>query len=155
MRKAELGMTFIELLVVMALVIAITGLVTVRFIGSSQAQTEKQWAKSSVMLLRYLQFKSIEEGLIHKIRLDELKQSLKVLVESEEPGEFEEIKTPYSNQWKKTDRYRIRFQKGKEIYFFPDGSMTRNQLMMMEGSHERAAIDIQNRIGSFQVTYGT
>ena len=148
------GFTLIELITVVVLIMTLAGLATTRFVQSYQARSVDHFVKEFVFFLRYIQFKSIEEGAIHKLVLDpdsgELKSFIKLTVA---PDNFKETSIPFVNRFQKRARFVLQLKNGNEVYFFPDGGVTPNQFLVMEGMKERASIDIKDRLGFFQVVH--
>jgi len=157
------GFTLIELLVVLALVVIVTGLVTVRFVGSVQERSLEQYVREMSAYLRFLQFKAIEDGNVLKIFFNEETkevESMKLEKESQrEDGrknkkkEFVPMKTPFSQKANGNKDFGIRLKSGDEIYFFPDGSVTKNTVIISDQVDERATIEIKNRLGLFKVNF--
>ena len=148
-KKALRGFTLVELIMVVVLVVMLTSLATTRFVQSYQARTADYYVKELVFFLRYVQFKSIEEGVVHKLALDS--DQLRVFVKENETNDFKEVSIPFLNQFEKQAQFTLEFREGNEIYFFPDGSVTPNQFMIMDGVDKKASIEIKNRLGAFQV----
>lgn len=143
--------TLIELLVVIALIAVITGFVSVRFIQSYGSRQQDGYIKEFVNYLRYVQFKAIEDGLVYKLVLDEDKKSIESLVETER--EFKSVNTPFSKKFSKSGNLSVQFKKGNEIYFFPDGTITKNTVTILDQMNELASVEIQNRVGSFKISH--
>ena len=151
-RRQVMGMTLIELLIVILLVMTLAGLATANFIQSYQARNVEHFAKDLAAYIRYVQFKAIEDGSIHQLKLDSESGLLETFAQEKKDIDFQKVTTPFSKRFQKQDQYTIRFRKGKEIYFYPDGNVTPNQLLLLENEQEKASVEIKNRIGAFKVT---
>ena len=108
--------------------------------------------KELVIYLRYLQFKAIEEGRVHKLKIDSEASSLVSYVQGEKYNDYEELVTPFARRFKKIDHFLVHLNEGSEIYFFPDGLLTTNELSITAENERGATIEIKNRLGAFQVT---
>ena len=151
MRKA-LGVTLIELTIVLALIVTLAGLATVSFMRSYEERNLEHVVKELVIYLRYLQFKAIEEGRVHKLKIDSEASSLVSYVQGEKYNDYEELVTPFARRFKKIDHFLVHLNEGSEIYFFPDGLLTTNELSITAENERGATIEIKNRLGAFQVT---
>lgn len=151
MNKKNAGFTLIELMITVILVSILTGLATTRFVQSYRARSLDHFVQEFVYFLRYIQFKSIEEGEISKLALDPESSELKSYIKLSDQDYFKEIETPFLNQFQRHSRFHFQFKNQDEIYFFPDGSVTPNQFLIMEGIDEKASIHVKNRLGTFEV----
>ena len=149
------GFTLIELLIVISLIVTLTGLATTGFIQSYRARSVDHFTKELTAYLRYLQFKAIEEGAVHKLILDPETGSLTSFVQDSDGKKFRKISTSFSRRFEKSGIFSTLLDPTSGIYFFPDGNVTKSKLWVMSGSEKKAAVEIKNRIGAFQVTtYG-
>lgn len=146
------GFSLIELLVVIAIIVALTGLATVGFVQSFQSRSIEHFVKGFVSYLRFVQFKSIEEGSIHKLVFSAEDGTVSAFVQEKPGGDFLPLKDLFSKQISWEKRYETRLAQGKELYFFPDGVIDRNKLSIMDQDKEIAVIEIKNRIGTFRIT---
>ncbi|OGX06774.1 MAG: hypothetical protein A3G87_04315 [Omnitrophica bacterium RIFCSPLOWO2_12_FULL_50_11] len=151
-REQRTGVTLIELLVTMALVATLAGLATVAFVRSFQARSLDGFVKDLTAYLRYLQFDAIESGAAHKLVLNPESGRLETFVRNENSTQFEPFRSPYSQRFQEAKVFSIDFSRGDEIYFFPDGAVTRNQLFVSRNGTRQATVEIKNRIGAFGVT---
>ncbi len=150
--KISDAFTLIELIIVLAIVATLAGLATTGFVMSVQARSTDHFVKELTAYLRFIQFKAIEEGKIHKLIAEEPDGTLSVLAEDGTAGEFQPVESLFAKRFGNEKNFSVRFAQGKEIYFLPDGVVTRNKLMISDEQGERAAIEIKNRIGAFKVT---
>lgn len=151
MRK-NLGVTLIELILVVALVVVFSGLVTVGFARSFEARNLDHFVKELTAYLRYLQFKAVEEGAIHKLTVNVDSGAIEIFMADRNATDFKEVITPFSGRFKRKDYFSVRLQDGKEVYFFPDGRVTPNKFVVTGDNEKTATVEIKNRIGAFQVT---
>lgn len=148
------GVTLIELILVMALVVTLAGLTTVNFIRSYQSKSFNHFVNEFTSYLRYLQFKAIEEARIVKVAFDAESGLLTCYVKQKKSNEFEETKTPFSNRFQSADEFEIDIQKGDAVYFYPDGTITLNKFVITNTKNEeKATIEVRNRLGTFKVTF--
>lgn len=146
------GVTLIELILVITLIATLASLATVNFMRSYRERNLQHFVRECASYLRYLQFKSIEEGKTHRLTADEQGRLLS-FIQGKRPKDYDEITTPFSKRFSRADSFSIRFRRGNEIYFFPDGVLTPNELFV-EVDHEPAAsIQIKNRLGAFQIKF--
>ena len=101
------GVTLIELLMVIAIVVTLAGLVTVNFIRSYQAHNVKYFTNELAAYLRYVQFKAIEEGAVHKLTTDPESGGLESFAQYGKANEFQEITTPFSRRFGKTGHLNL------------------------------------------------
>ena len=153
MLKRHDGFTFVELVIVISLIVMITGLATVRFMKSYEGRSSEQLTKELTTYLRYLQFRAIEEGLVHKLESTDDDKGLVAYEQGEKWDKFSEIQTPFSKRLSQFHEFSVDFQNGDVIYFFPDGSMTKNKLWIVRGTEREETLEIKNRIGSFNVNF--
>lgn len=146
------GFTLIELITVLAIVAVLAGLTTTGFVMSVQARSTDHFVKELTGYLRFIQFKAIEEAKIHKLIIQEPGGTLTVLAESGAAREFQPVDNLFAKRFEREKHFSVRFHQGGEIYFFPDGVVSRNQLVISDETGERAAIEVKNRIGAFKVT---
>jgi len=119
-------------------------------------RSSEYFVKELTSYVRFLQFKAIEEGRVHKLKVDQDNHMLVSLVQGDRAKDFYEIKTPFSKRFSNLDRFVVHLNKGNDIYFFPDGSITKNKFIVMHKRRKEATIEIKNRIGALQVTrHGT
>ena len=150
--KNKSGFTLIELIVVMGLVLTIIFMAAPHFVRSYQSRNIDFYLKDLQFFLRYMQFKAIEEGKVQKLVLDPDTGELQGFVKKGRgPEEFEKISVPIGYEVQKHTRFMLQLKNGNQIYFFPDGALTPNRFLIMEGMEERASLNIRNRLGAFQV----
>lgn len=149
--RKRLGFTIVELIVVLTIVAALAGLATTAFITSFQARNTDHFVKELSAYLRFIQSKAIEEGKTHKLITEE-PGTLSVLIQDEAESNFHPLSNLISRRFEHEKNFTVHLSQGNEIYFFPDGVMTRGKLMISDVKGERATIEIKNRIGSFKVT---
>src|SRR3989338_1473387 len=106
------GFTLIELIVVITLVAILSGIATVRFVGSFQGRSLVHFTNELVNFLRYIQFKTIEEGSVHKLEVDSEEGRLTSSAQAEESVLFEEISTPFSSRFGNKLPFTIELEKG-------------------------------------------
>ena len=150
MNKKE-AFTLVELVLTVALLSILTGTATAVFIQSFRERSVDYAAKEVTFFLRYVQFKAIEEGRTHKLTFDSVSGEFKSFVEQPKPAGFQEILIPFANRFKNHGPFLFRLEQGNALYFFPDGSVTPNQLIISEENQEKASIGIKNRLGLFEV----
>ena len=143
--------TIVELIVVLTIVATLAGLATTAFITSFEARSTDHFVKELTAYLRFVQSKAIEEGKTHKLVTEEPNGALSVLVQDEAASEFHPLDNLFSKRFENEKRFSVHLAQGNEIYFFPDGMITRNKLMVSDEKGEHATIEIKNRVGAFKV----
>ncbi|MBI4357924.1 MAG: hypothetical protein HY584_01370 [Candidatus Omnitrophica bacterium] len=147
------GLTLIELVTVAALIVILAGLATTRFVESFQARRMDHFVKELVIFLRYVQFKTIEEGTIHKLEIESDSGGIRGFSQDEKPSKFREIRTPFFNRFRNPKPFSIGLDQGDEVYFFPDGRISSNMFLIKSDSQEQASIAVKNRLGVFEVAF--
>jgi prepilin-type N-terminal cleavage/methylation domain-containing protein len=150
MRKKN-AFTLIELVLVVALISILAGMATIRFAQSFRERSAEHLVKELVFFLRFVQFKAIEEGKTYKLVFESDSGKLRSFVRSPKSTRFEEVSIPMIGRLQEPGHFNFELEQGSELYFFPDGSVTPNQLMILEENQEKASIGIKNRLGLFEV----
>src|SRR3989338_10495168 len=104
------GLTLIELLIVISLVVTLAGLATARFVRSYASRSADHFVKELAAYLRYVQFKAVEEGAVHKLAVDRETGVLASLVQEEKGKGFREITTPFSKRFAQARLFSISFE---------------------------------------------
>jgi prepilin-type N-terminal cleavage/methylation domain-containing protein len=151
MRKSR-GVTLIELVLVIALVLTLSTLATVNFIKSYQARDFRQFVSELASYLRFVQYKAIEDGLVLKVSIDSDSGRIESLAQGSKPKEFKSFTTPFSKRFESNNQFSVQLDKGRDIFFSPDGSMTINKITVSNERY-RAKIEIRNRLGAFRIKY--
>lgn len=151
-RNNSRGVTLVELLLVLVLILSLGGLATVNFMEFLRQRDPKLFVKDIGAYVRYLQFKSIEEGRVQKLSAGEERGTLQTFAQSEDK-KFIPIKDSLSNRFQNQGRYRMEIENGSEIYFFPDGTVTRSEIRIFKGDHKIARLAVSNRLGSLKVEF--
>ena len=101
--------------------------------------------------MRYLQFKTIEQGKIHKLKVetDSGAEILKTYVQLGK-NKFEPVEDSFAGRFQTKGAFTIRMEQGNEISFFPDGTVTRNNILIFSKNEPVATIEVQNRIGTLK-----
>ena len=148
------GMTLIELVLVMALVVTLASLATVSFVRSYQARSFNHYVNEFASYLRYLQFKAIEEGIVLKLAPDPETETLRCYVKKKKSSEFSESSTSFSKRFESKGDFEVGIRKDREVYFYPDGTITLTKFVITNKKNdEEAVIEVKNRLGAFKVTF--
>ncbi len=145
-------MTLIELLIVLALVISLAGMATVGFVHFSRGKDPQLFMKDMAAYVRYLQFKTIEEGTVHKLSVEPEEGTLRTYAQGAEK-KFFQVKDSLSKRFEVKSTYKVEIENGQEIYFFPDGTVTRNEIRVFSGDDKIASLAVSNRLGTLKVEF--
>lgn len=148
--KNSRGMTLIELLIVLALVVSLAGMATAGFVNFFRDKNPRFFVKEMTSYVRYLQFKAIEEGKIHKLSVEPEDGTLRTYTQTKEM-KFAPVHDSLSKRFEVKSAYELDIQDGKEIYFFPDGTITRNEIHVLSDDHKIASLSVRNRLGALKV----
>ncbi len=152
MIKNSRGMTLIELLLVLALVVSLAGMATVGFVNFMSGQDPKLFVKDMSSYVRYLQFKAIEEGKILKLNIERREGTVQVYAQDTQK-KFVPIHDSLSKRFESEDRYKAEIENGQEIFFFPDGTVTRAQIRVFDRDRKIASLAVKNRLGGLKVEF--
>ena len=151
MAKSMKGFTFIELLVVVIVLAALTGLAVTQFRDSYESRSSTLIVKELTSYLRYLQFYAVEKNEVYKLEVNERTETLRAWSQESGSQAFREARTPFRKRFGDLAPFSLSLGTGKALYFFPDGSVTKNKLYLMRDSKKEATIEIRNRLGAFRV----
>lgn len=142
------GMTLIELLIVVALIVTFTGFIAVNFSPFFKSRTPEFVVKELASYMKYLQFKTIEEGKVYKLKIEE--DGLAAFQQNEK-HEFSRVQDSFSKYFGKKGNLTYSMKDGREIYFFPDGTVTQSAISVLENEQPIATLSVTNRIGNIKV----
>jgi prepilin-type N-terminal cleavage/methylation domain-containing protein len=147
------GFTIIELVVVVALVAILASLATASFGFHFRSRQPEHYVDYLTHYLRYLQFKAIEDAATHRMSVDDDRQGVVTEREGEVGGQFMEVRHPFSRHLGTGHDFELEMSKGRYVYFYPNGSITPNQLELKRDGMRIALVTVQNRIGVVEVSY--
>jgi prepilin-type N-terminal cleavage/methylation domain-containing protein len=147
------GMSLIEVVIVASLIAIWAGLATAYFANQFRDRSEEHMIKDLKAGIRYLQFKAIEEGKTYQLKVSGSEAGIESYVQDPWDGTFKRVSHPFLARFEEQGQFRVKFQDGNDMYFFPNGVVTKNHLNVSDGDEKVATIEIQNRIGSMQVVH--
>lgn len=150
-RKVGSGFTLVEQLLVLALIAAVLAFGGVRMMKIFRSNSLELSAKNLQTVLRYLQIKSIEEGAVYELSLAENSRAITVKRQSD-AGDFIPVKSSWLKGVEVGETLTLEFERDRRLLFFPDGSCSKNRLVIREVSGERRILEMKNRIGTVETT---
>lgn len=139
-------MTLIELLIVLAIMIVFMGAASASFTNMLQHRNPELFMKDLAAYVRYLQYKSVETGKIGMLRPASGEGGLETY-EQNSRREFKKISEAAARRFEAEKKFLFRWDQPGEIYFYPDGSVTRGRLSVFAGQDPVAVLVLQNRLG--------
>ena len=150
MKISRSGLTLVELLIVVALVALMTGLAVALFRNGYERHHLEHYVKDLSAYFRYAQYRAIERGKTQQLRMDE-GNKLQTLTDEANNGRLIEMDDPFLRGLNHQSNYRLYFDNSEGIYFFPDGNVTRNRLVVSDEETKLAALEVTNRIGHVRI----
>ena len=148
------GFTLVEQLIVLALIVVVLGFGGIRMMEVYRQNNYDLVIKELTTALRFFQIRSIEEGRIYEISVSQDKRSLQVKRESDDSKELAPSHFSWLSGIQVGRVFTLELRRGNQLLFFPDGSTSRNQLVLAKESGERATLELKNRVGTVEVTHG-
>ena len=145
------GFTLVEQLIVLLLIVTVLGFGGVRMMAVYRHNNYDTVIKDLSVLLRFLQMKAIEDNRVYEFSLNPEKKMVvkrKVLGKDDE---FELFRSSFLQGIHIGNSMTLELKRGDKLLFFPDGSTSKNQLLLAKDSGERAVLELRNRIGSVEV----
>lgn len=144
------GVTLIELVIVVSLIAVFAALVTSGFANFYRGRNPELFVKDFSGYVRYLQFKAVEDGKIYRIAADD-ENGLRLSSFGQGDREFVPAADPMAKRFTAKGNFSIRTERGRDIDFFPDGTVTRSRIEIFEGEKKIADLTLKNRLGTLQV----
>lgn len=151
-KRQPVGFTLIEVLVVLTLIVAVVGFGGVRMMQMQQGNQWEHALQDLTTALRYLQLKAIEDGRIYELTINETGRGLSVGKADPSGRHFESVQSGLLRSVRLGQSLGLILERPNGLLFFPDGSTSKNRLILSKTSGERSAIEIKNRIGTVQVS---
>lgn len=145
------GFSLVEQLIVIALIVAVLGFGAVRMMGTYQENSFDHAAKDITLALRFLQMKSIEDGRIYELSIRPDKKGVLVKRQIKGERELKPFKVSWIQALKVGQALRLAIEPDQNLYFYPDGSTSKNSLSIAKESGEKVILTLKNRIGSVDI----
>lgn len=143
----------VEQLVVLSLIVILVGFGAVRMVQTNRQNELDHASKGIEFVFRFLQMKSIQDARVYKLVIGENKQKLMVMRQLDGSLKFEPVKSNLVRSFRVGNALSLEGERGSEFLFYPDGSSSRNRLIINnESEHQRLFFRLKNRIGTIEVT---
>ncbi len=153
-RRKRAGFTLVEQIIVIALMVVMVGFGAVRMMQVYEQNSEEHAAKSLVSVLRFLQMKSVEEGRIYELSISENQKKILVKRQKKNSKDFEPVRSAWLQAVEIGKSLTFQLERDKNLLFYPDGSASKNRLLLTKKTGERTILELKNRIGTVDVTHG-
>ncbi|HTL48647.1 MAG TPA: prepilin-type N-terminal cleavage/methylation domain-containing protein [Verrucomicrobiae bacterium] len=154
MKNSSRGFTLVEILIVFALVATFAALAVAGFSRFYNERLPRLYVKDLAGYVRYLQFKAIEDGKIYRMTVDN-DTGVSTASKPNAKKDFEPLRDALSRRFQKKGEFAVVLGEGHEVYFFPDGTVTRNAVTVSRNGGEIATLQIKNRLGALEIHYAS
>lgn len=151
-KKGTRGFTLVEQLVVLTLIVVLVGFGAVRMVQTNRQNELEHATRGTEAMLRFLQMKALQDGRIYQLVVQENKKQLIVKRQTEDGRGFEAVKSSLARSFKVGNALSIEGERGGEFLFFPDGSTSKNRLVIRDDANHRVLFRLKNRIGTVEVS---
>ncbi|MFH1440912.1 MAG: prepilin-type N-terminal cleavage/methylation domain-containing protein [Candidatus Omnitrophota bacterium] len=145
------GFTFIELLIVVAIVGVLTGIAVPQLRKALDNFQEEAFAKDLFYLVRYIQGRSISEGKIYCLKIDLDNAEFQAVYKKED--DFLNLSGKFGKKYKVPSGIELSIDpvEKREIYFYPDGSIDKISIVFTNRLEKEAVITIQGFRSSIDI----
>ena len=147
------GFTLIEQLLVMTLIVAVLGFGGLRMMQIYQQNSESHAEKNVSAALRFLQMRAIEEGRIYELSVSQNGKGIVVKRRSKDGKNFEPLRVSWVRGLQLGRSLNLQMEHDPALFFYPDGSVSKNRLVLVKTTGERTLVGLKNRIGSVEITH--
>jgi len=151
-KKKIRGFTLVEQLVVLTLIVVLVGFGAVRMVQTNRHNELEHATRSTEAILRFLQMKALQDGRVYQLLVHENKRQLILKRQIQDRSEFETVKSSMIRSFKISEPLLIEGERGKEFLFYPDGSTSKNRLIIRDDANLRILFRLKNRIGTVEVS---
>lgn len=95
--------------------------------------------------------KALQDGRIYQLAVSENKKQFIIKRQKEQGAGFETIKSSLLRSFRVGESLNLESERGGEILFYPDGSSSKNRLVLKSDSNQRVMLRLKNRIGGIDV----
>ncbi len=147
------GFTLVEQLVVLTLIVILVGFGAVRMVETNRQNELDHATRGIETVFRFLQMKALQDGLVYQLAVSSDKRQLHIKRQNEEGRGFEPVKSSLIRSFRLGESLSLESERGGEILFYPDGSSSKNRLILLkESGRERMLFRLKNRIGTVEVS---
>ena len=147
------GFTLIEQLLVMTLIVAVLGFGGLRMMQTYQQNSESHAEKNLSSVLRFLQMKAIEDGRIFELSVSQNGKGIVVKRQSKDGKNFEPLRVSWLGGFQLGRSLHLQMEHDPALFFYPDGSASKNRLALVKTTGERTLVGLKNRIGGVEITH--
>lgn len=152
MKKRMRGFTLVEQLVVLTLIVVMVGFGAVRMAETSRQNDIDRASRGAEAVLRFMQMKALQDGLVYQLAVHENKRQFILKRQAGDGRGFEAVRSGLIRSFRVGDSLSLDGERGREFLFYPDGSTSKNRLILRDDSNRRILLQLKNRIGSVEVS---
>lgn len=150
-RQQAGGFTLVEQLLVLVLIIVLLAFGGVRMMKTMRSNSLELAAKNMQTALRYLQVKAVEEEKVYELSIQEGGRNIAVKKQEKDGEDFTPVRSSWLKAMEVGRSLTLELERGGKLLFFPDGSSSRNRLVIRDESGERRLLELKNRIGTVDI----